>query len=157
MHQQSLVPFLGDVPSLEPVEFSREHYTMNLVLGLSFVKGRFAVRVADDGLTSFGLPKGAFALIQDVSMLKNDCGIYLVQYEGKVALKLVERSENELVTLRVSGDKITSLTITLDEITIVGWYEGCIHPEFAELRLTNQLELKLDNAALQNEYTMNTV
>lgn len=127
------IPLIGDIPSLDTVLLATcEASTVLLVRSITPYR-RFAVRAADDGLDSFGLRKGSYAVFREQRYPTQECQICLVRFGDEVTMRLLEGIHATFVTLRVSGDKIPPLELEPTDFAVVGVLDGVILEEFARV------------------------
>jgi len=94
---------------------------------------RFAVAIGDDGLDSFGLLQGDYAVFREQRWPNNECQVCLVTMGDEVTMRILEGIFNPVVTLRVSGEKVPSLELATTDFTVIGVLDGVIRREFSVL------------------------
>ncbi|WDL98167.1 hypothetical protein [Alicyclobacillus sp. ALC3] len=130
---KDLVPVIGLVPSLETVFLDEQPATANLTVKSWAPYNRFAVQAADNGLDSFGLREGTYAIFREARWPDRECQVCLIRFAEEVTIRLVEGIRSDMVNLRVSGDRIPPVEAAPTDFTIVGILDGVIFEEFAEV------------------------
>ncbi|WDL96368.1 hypothetical protein [Alicyclobacillus sp. ALC3] len=128
-----LVPLIGPVPSLETVFLGDQQAKDSLTVKSWAPYNRFAVQIADNGLDSFGLREGNYAIFREARWPDRECQICLVRFAEEVTVRLVEGIRSDLVNLRVSGDRIPPVELAPTDFSVVGILDGVIFQEFAGL------------------------
>ncbi|MFB5192703.1 hypothetical protein [Alicyclobacillus fastidiosus] len=129
---KNVVSLIGPIPSLETVWFGQEGKKQDLVVKSWAPYQRFAVQVADDGLDSFGLKQGNYAVFREARWPDRECQVCLVRFGDEVTIRLVEGINSTMVTLRVSSDRIPPLELEPTDFSVVGILDGVVFAEFAE-------------------------
>jgi hypothetical protein len=97
---------------------------------------RMAIEVADDGLDSFGLIPGSYAVFREQGWPNNECQICLISFGEEATLRLIEDIFATEPTLRVSGDKIDPVQRHRNDFIVLGVLDGVIANEFAHVEET---------------------
>lgn len=95
---------------------------------------RFAVAIGDDGLDSFGLLQGDYAIFREQRWPNNECQVCLVTMGDEVTMRILEGIFNPVVTLRVSGEKVPSLELATTDFVVIGVLDRVIRREFSVLK-----------------------
>lgn len=144
MAQEQLIPLIPSVPSLGTEDILVESDPNGPCLAVhSYVPyRRFAMEVIDDGLDSFGLIPGDYAVFREHGWPTNECQICLIAFAGEMTVRLLEGLYNTEPTLRVSGDKIDPITRNRNDFIVLGTLDGVIKRELA--RVLEPAELQYD-------------
>jgi len=89
--------------------------------------------LTEDGLDTFGLKTGDYAIFREQRWPTHDCSVCLVRFGDEVTIRIVEYINNPEVTLRVSGEKILTLELAPTDFTVIGVLDGVIREEFARI------------------------
>lgn len=133
MSNVSHIPTFGVVPALSSASLEAPENAPDLVVKSYAPYRRFAVQVGDEGLDSFGLQQGDYAVFREQRWPDNECQVCLVTSGDEVTLRVLENIHNPFVTLRVSGEKIPSLELAPGDFSVIGVLDGVIRQEFAVL------------------------
>lgn len=133
MSDISRISTFGIVPALASASLEAAENAPNLVVKSCVPYRRFAVQVGDDGLDSFGLLQGDYAVFREQPWPNRECQVCLVTSGDEVTMRVLENIFNPIVTLRVSGDKIVTLDLARTDFSVVGVLDGVIRKEFAVL------------------------
>jgi SOS-response transcriptional repressor LexA len=133
MDKPQYIPMFGPVPSLTTTLLETPENPPDLVVRGYAPYRRYAVQVVDDGLDSFGLELGDFAVFREQRWPNRECQICLVTFGDEVTMRLLEYINNPEVTLRVSGEKIPPLELAPTDFVVIGVLDGVIKAEFAQL------------------------
>lgn len=134
------IPTFGIVPSLEVASLEASENAPDLVVKSYAPYRRFAVEIGDDGLDTFGLLEGDYAVFREQRWPNNECQVCLVTLGDEVTMRVIERIDNPEVMLRVSGEKVPTLELAPTDFSIIGVLDGVIRKEFVVLRHPETLE-----------------
>lgn len=133
MDKYTHIPIYGQVPSLATVNISIPDSPPDLLVQSIVPYRRFAVRVADDGMDTFGLREGTYAVFREQRYPTHDCSVCLVTFGDEVTIRMLEYIHNSEVTLRVAGEKIPPLELAPTDFQVIGVLDGVILEEFARV------------------------
>ena len=133
MDKYDRIPIHGAVLSLETTSMEQPDNPPDLQVRSIVPYSRFAVRVGDDGMDTFGLRQGSYAIFRAQRYPTQECSVCLVRFGGEVTIRLLEGIHATLVTLRVAGDRIPPLELAETDFTVVGVLDGVVLEEFAEV------------------------
>lgn len=142
MSDHTYIPTFGIVPSLATATLDAPEGAPDLVVKSYAPYRRFAVEVGDDGLDSFGLQQGDYALFREQRWPNNECQVCLVTFGDAVTMRVVERINNPEVILRVSGEKVPALELAPTDFCIIGVLDGVIRQEFVVLQRPEHQEVE---------------
>lgn len=125
------IPIYGHVGALDTAYLETPSDAPDLVVKSIVPYRRFAICIADDGLDSFGLHEGNYAVFREARWPDRECQVCLVRFGDEVTIRLVEGINATMVTLRVSGDKIPPVELEPTDFSIMGLLDGVIFEEFA--------------------------
>jgi len=127
------IPTYGTVTALELTTLDPPVNAPELVVTSYAPYQRFAIQIGDEGLDSFGLQPGDWAVFRGQRWPSKECQVCLITMGDEVTLRVMENIHNSEVVLRVSGEKIPSSELAPTEFSVIGVLDGVIRQEFAVL------------------------
>lgn len=127
------IPLMGSVGALETIHMASNDAGSFLLTEFHAPYRRFAVRITDHGLDSFGLIPGAYAVFREQGWPTNECQICLLAFGDEATVRMMENIYSTEPTLRVSGDRIPPIEPHRNDFIVLGVLEGLIHEEFARI------------------------
>lgn len=124
MDKPQHIPLVGTVPSLTVDVMNTPDNSPDLMVKSFAPYRRFAVTIADDGLDSYGLQVGDFAVFREQRWPNNECQICPVTFGDDASIRMIEYISNPTVTLRVAGEKIPALELAPTDFCVIGVLEA---------------------------------
>jgi|GEM_PF-5766719 len=133
MQEVTKIPILGSVPSLSTTILGGTASENDLLVKSYAPYKRFGVLIEDDGMDTFGLCPGDYAVFREQRWPNMECQIILATFGDEATIRLLEGIYETEPTLRVAGDKIEPITPHRNDFIILGILDGIIKAEFAQL------------------------
>jgi hypothetical protein len=131
MEKYAHIPIMGTVPSLTTILLESFENPPELLVKSHALYRRFAIEVGDNGLDTFGLQLGDYAVFREQRWPTHECSACLITFGDEVTMRVLEYINNPEVTLRVSGEKISNLELAPTDFQVIGVLDGIIKKEFA--------------------------
>jgi SOS-response transcriptional repressor LexA len=125
------VPLMGSLGALENTYMVWSDSSKFIMTKSHTPYRRFAIQVLDDGLDSFGLVSGSYAIFREQGWPNNECQICVIAFGDEATIRLMENIYSTEPTLRVSGDRINPIEPHRNDFIVLGVLDGVIHQEFA--------------------------
>lgn len=135
------IPTFGVVPILVSASLDAPENAPDLVVKSYAPYRRFAIQIGDNGLDSFGLQQGDYAVFREQSWPNNECQVCLVTSGDEVTVRVLENILNPMVTLRISGDRIAAVELAPTDFNVIGVLDGIVRQEFAVLTSPERHEM----------------
>lgn len=133
MDEKYLIPVFGSVPSLATTLVVEPENPPELVVRSYAPYRRFAVEVVDDGLDSFGLEPGDYAIFREQRWPNCELQICVIAFGDEVIMRAMENIWATEPTLRVAADKAPPIQRHRNDFIVLGVLDGVIKADFAEL------------------------
>ena len=127
------IPVMGAVPSLTTAVLASPENPPILLVQSYAPYRRMAVQIADDGLDSFGLALGNYAIFRAQGWPNAEPQVCLIAFGDDLTLRLVEDIFASEPILRVAGEKIPAVRPHRNDLIVLGALDGVIDQEFASL------------------------
>jgi len=127
------IPLMGSVGALEANVMDSPPNPLMLRVSAHAFSRRYAVVVADNGLESFGLRIGDYAIFREQRWPTHECSVCLVRFGDEVTIRILEYLNNPEVVLRVSAEQIPALELAPTDFSVIGVLDGTIREEFARI------------------------
>ena len=133
MDKYTRIPIYGQVPSLTTTTMTVPESPPDLLVRSITPYRRFAVQAADDGMDTFGMRIGTYAVFREQRWPTHDCTVCLVTFGDETSIRMLEYINSDMVTLRVAGEKIPALELAPTDFQVIGVLDGVILEEFAQV------------------------
>lgn len=127
------VPIMGSLSSLANTQMIWSDSSQFVMTRSYAPYRRFALQVIDDGLDSFGLIPGSYAIFREQGWPNIECQICVIAFGEEATIRLIENIYDTEPTLRVSGDKIEPIQRHRNDFIVLGVLDGVITADFAHL------------------------
>jgi hypothetical protein len=94
---------------------------------------RFAVQVEADGMYSFGLRIGSYAVFKESRWPDHECAVCLVAIRDEFSIRILEGLYDSEVRLRTAGDVVPPLELMNNEFVVMGVLSEVVWQEFVEI------------------------
>ena len=131
MTKEYCIPYMGPIPSLTTTHIQTPENPEDLLVHSHAFYRRYAVQIADEGLSTFGIDLGDYLLFREQRWPSLEGQICLLTMGDEVTIKMLECINNPTVTLRVGGDQILPLELGTTDFCVIGVLDGVIKKELA--------------------------